>query len=167
MREIQQITEESVEEVRNFIWSLRPPILDDLGIIPSIRRLVLDSTERTGMKGHFRLVGKERRLPQDIEVGMFHIAQEALWNVERHSKGTEITIVIMLTKEAARIDINDNGIGFKVLRMLHSFYAAGKLGLLNMQERAELLGGKLVIQSGPRKGTAVHFSIPISKGNAG
>lgn len=167
VREAQQLAEESAKEVRNFIWSLRPPILDDLGIVPSIRRLVLDSTERTGMKGHFRLVGKERRLPQDIEVGMFRIAQEALWNVERHSKGTEMAITITLTKDEARIDISDNGIGFTVPQVLHSFYTTGKLGVLGMQERAELIGGKLEIQSIPKKGVTVNFSIPIVERNAG
>ena len=167
VRETQQIAEESVKEVRNFIWSLRPPILDDLGIIPSIRRLVLDSTERTGMKSHFELVGKDRRLSQDIEVGMFRITQEALWNVERHSKGTEVTVTVTLTKGEARIEITDNGIGFDVPQELHSFYTAGKLGLLGMQERTELLGGKLVIQSGLKKGTTVHLSIPASEENDG
>ena len=166
VREAQQLAEESAKEVRNFIWSLRPPILDDLGIVPSIRRLVLDSTERTGMKGRFRLVGKERRLPQDIEVGMFRIAQEALWNVERHSRGTEMMVTITLTKDEAKIDISDNGIGFNVPQVLHSFYTAGKLGVLGMQERAESIGGKLDVQSILKKGVTVSFSIPILEGNA-
>ncbi len=166
VREVQEMVEEAVKELREFTRSIRPPILDDLGIVPSIRRLLIESRERSGMKGEFRLVGEERRLPQSIEVGMFRIAQEAIWNVERHSKATEITVTVTQARNEARLDVIDNGIGFSVPPLISSFYGAGKLGLLGMQERAESIGGKLEIQSIPDKGVVVGFSIPISESDS-
>jgi len=166
LREVHEMAEEASQELREFTRSIRPPVLDDLGMVPAIRRLLIESAERTGMKSRFNLIGEERRLPQDIEIGMFRIAQEAIWNVERHSKATEIIITITQTSVEARLDISDNGIGFDVPPLLSSLYAAGKLGLLGMQERAELIGGKLKVRSTPRKGTTLSLSIPMSESNA-
>lgn len=163
VRGVQEMVEEAVKELREFTRSIRPPILEDLGIVPSIRRLLIESTERTGMKGKFRLVGGERRLPESVEVGIFRIAQEAIWNVERHSKATEVIVIVTQASDEARLDVIDNGIGFNVPPLISSFYGAGKLGLLGMQERAESIGGKLEIQSIPDKGVVVGFSIPISE----
>lgn len=157
------MVEEVSKELRNFARTLRPPILDDLGIVTSIHRLLLDSVERTGMKNQFRLVGEERRLPEDIELGMFRIAQEALWNVERHSRATEVKITITIAKGHAKLDISDDGVGFNVPPVLSSFYTDGKLGLLGMHERAEILGGKLEVKSSRNKGVTVSFSTPVTE----
>jgi signal transduction histidine kinase len=163
VRDAHEMTEKAVKELRDFTRSIRPPILDDLGMVPAIRRSLIESTERTGMKGSFKLVGAERRLPQDIEVSMFRIAQEAIWNTERHSKATEIIITITQSSDEARIDISDNGIGFDVPPVPSSFYADGKLGLLGIEERAVLIGGKLKIKAIPNKGAMISISIPLSE----
>lgn len=160
VKQVQKMTEGAMQKIREFAKSLRPSTLDDLGIVPSIRRLLIDSTERRGINNQFRLVGDERRLPQDMEDGMFRITQEAIWNIERHSKATEIAITITFTDGEVRLDIKDNGIGFKVPPVLSSFYAMNKLGMIGMQERAELLGGKLEVQSSPKKGVTVSVTIP-------
>jgi signal transduction histidine kinase len=162
MKESQRIAEQAMKELREFTRSIRPPILDDLGMIPSIRRLLIDLIKHTGIKHQFRLIGKERRLAQDIEVAIFRIAQEAIWNVKRHSKATEVMVTITLDKEEVRLRISDNGVGFDVPPMLNGFIATGSLGLLGMQERAELIDGKLEIYSDPRMGTSIVFSIHIS-----
>ncbi len=164
LREARKTAEEIVKDLRDFARALRPPILDDLGIVPSIRRLVLDFTERSGMKGQLKAVGEERRLPRDTEIGLFRIAQEALWNVERHSRATEMVVTVTFTGHEARLNIRDNGIGFNVPPVLGAFSASSQLGLLGMQERTELLGGKLTIESSPGKGTTVIASIPIPEG---
>lgn len=155
------MAEKAVKELRNFTRTLRPPILDDLGLVASIRRLVLDFTERTGIKGQFKIIGKEYRLPGDIEVSMFRIAQEALWNIEHHSKALNASIVITFDKDTTVLNISDDGIGFAVPLVLESTSSLGKLGLLGMKERAELFGGKLEIQSSPGNGTTVSASFPV------
>ncbi len=161
LREARKIAEEVVKELRDFARELRPAILDDLGIVASIRRLLVDSTERSKIKGQIKLVGEEQRLPRDVEVGVFRIAQEALWNVERHSRASEVVVTIIFAKSEAMLRVSDNGAGFKIPPILGSFSSTGRLGLIGAQERAELLGGKLEVRSSPQNGTTVTASIPI------
>jgi signal transduction histidine kinase len=163
VREVQEMAEQASKELRTFTRSIRPPVLDDLGMVPAVRRLLMESTERTGMKGIFKLVGEEQRLPQDIETGIFRISQEAIWNIERHSKATEVIVTITLTRAEARLDISDNGIGFTTSPALSSLYTSGKLGLLGMHERAELISGKFDIKTVPNEGTRISVSVPISE----
>ncbi len=159
MRQIHEMAEEAIKELRDFTRSIRPPILDDLGLVPSIRRLLIESTERTGMKGTFKLIGDEMRLQEDIEVSIFRIIQEAIWNVERHSKAKQVIITMILNESETKIDVNDDGIGFDVPSKLSTFYTDGKLGLLGMQERAKLIGGKLEVKSAPNMGTNISFQM--------
>lgn len=150
-----------VDGLRDFTKALRPPILDDLGLEASIRQLLTNLTERTGINAELEVVGEERQLPAEKETGMFRIAQEALRNVERHAKATKVTATITLTNTEAVLDILDNGVGFVVPRSRNDFASAGKLGLLTMVERAELLGGRLKIESRPVRGTRVIASVPL------
>lgn len=153
-----KITEEAVRELRDFAKALRPTALDDLGVVTSIRRLLTDCAERTGIRTQLKLTGEERRLSRDIELGMFRITQEALWNTERHSRATRVVVTITFSKDEVRMKIKDDGLGFNVPPNLGT---SGHLGLLGMQERAELLGGKWEIQSSPGKGAVTTVSIPF------
>jgi len=161
---IRKIAEDAVKELRDFARTLRPPILDDLGIVASVRRLLMEAADRSGIKGELKLVGEERRLPPDAEVGIFRIAQEALWNVEHHSRATQVIVTMSFGEHEARLDVDDNGVGFNVPPVLGDAPVGGQLGLLGMQERAELLGGKFEVQSSPGKGTTVTVSIPAQGG---
>ncbi len=160
LREARKTAEEVVNELRDFTKALRPPILDDLGMVTSIRRLLDDFMERTGTKGQLKVAGEQRRLPSDTELGMFRIAQEALRNVERHAEATRVAATITFAKHEVKLEVVDNGVGFSMASVLSDFTASGQLGLLSMQERAESLGGKLEIQTSPGNGTRVIVSVP-------
>jgi len=108
-------------------------------------------------------VGEERRLPSDAEVGIFRIAQEALWNVEHHSRATQVRVTTGFGEDEARLNVDDNGVGFDVPPVLEGSPLSGQLGLLGMQERAGLLGGKFEVQSSHGEGTRVTVSIPVPK----
>ncbi len=162
LKEARKTAEEVVGELRDFTKALRPPVLDDLGVVTSVRRLLADFTERSGIKGQLKVLGANRRLPSDTELGVFRIAQEALRNVERHAEATRATVTITFTKDEARLEVDDNGVGFSMASVSGDFTTSGKLGLLSMQERAELLGGKLEIQSSPGNGTRVTASVPVA-----
>jgi signal transduction histidine kinase len=140
---------------------LRPSILDDLGLVASIRRLVLDITDRTGIKAQLKVIGEEYRLSKDVELSLFRITQEALWNVEHHSKAADVRVVVTFNGDAVALEVSDDGVGFNVPPILESISALGKLGLIGMKERADLFGGKLEIQSSPGKGTVVNVSFPV------
>lgn len=150
-----------VERLRDFARALRPPILDDLGLVSSIRRLLADLSERTNIEGDLKVVGKERRLSANSELALFRIAQEALRNVEHHSRATKVTVTVTFGKTDVRLSVVDNGIGFNLPRRL-DFAASGKLGLLGMGERAESRGGQLEIKSTPGQGTLLTACIPES-----
>lgn len=165
LRETRGIAEKVIAELRDFTKALRPPSLDDLGMVTSIRRLLLDFVERTGIKGGLKVIGEEQRLPSDTEVGMFRIAQEALRNIETHAKATRVAVTITFAKDSARLEVVDNGTGFSIRSDSRDLIDSGQLGLLSMQERAELLDGKLEIQSSPGKGTRVTVSVPVADGS--
>ena len=156
--------EEVVQGLRDFSKALRPPILDDLGMMASVRRLLTDFTERAGIEGKLKVTGGERRLSPDVELGLYRITQEALWNIERHAGATRVALVITFSAEKVKLEVVDNGAGFSVPPGSGDFTASGHLGLISMQERAELLGGKLEIRSSPGKGTQVIVSVPVTDG---
>ena len=161
LAEARETAEEVMRELRDFTKSLRPPILDDLGIVTSVRRLLSDLEERSEMAGHLEVEGRERRLLSDTELGLFRIAQEALHNAERHSEAAEINITFTFGEDETRLEVADNGAGFSPADALGGFAASGRLGLTSMRERAELLGGRLEIQSSPGHGTRVIALIPV------
>lgn len=166
LREARKTAESVVKDLRDFSKALRPPTLDDLGLVTSIRRLLMDLMDRAKVGGQMRVVGEDRRLPPDVELGVFRIAQEALHNVERHAQASEVTVTLTFSPRESRLDVMDNGVGFVPPHHLSDIAARGRLGLLGMQERAELLGGKLDIRSTPGKGTRLTASIPVPADSA-
>ncbi|MEE8354134.1 MAG: HAMP domain-containing protein [Dehalococcoidales bacterium] len=166
LREARSTAEEVVKDMRDFARSLRPPTLDDLGMVTSIRRLLRDLEERSEIRGRHKVVGEERRLPPDVELGMFRIAQEALRNVERHAEATRASVTVTFGKDDVKLEVRDNGTGFVADRASGESRRGTHLGLVSMQERAELLGGTLEVQSGPHSGTRVTASLPIPADDA-
>jgi PAS domain S-box-containing protein len=164
LRKARSTAEEVVQGLRDFSKALRPPILDDLGMMASVRRLLTDFTERARIEGRLKVTGGERRLPPDAELGLYRITQEALWNIERHAGASRVALVITFSAEKVKLEVVDNGVGFSVPPGSGDFTASGHLGLISMQERAELLGGKLEIRSSPGKGTRVIVSVPVTDG---
>ncbi|MBI4295714.1 MAG: PAS domain-containing protein [Chloroflexi bacterium] len=158
LREARQTAEGVVKSLRDFAKSLRPPILDDLGITVSIRRLLADFSERTKIESQLVLTGRDHRLPSETELGIFRVTQEALRNVERHAGATYVAVFITFTEHGVTLNVIDNGRGF-AMPASGDFTASGHLGLISMQERAQLLGGKLEIQSSPGKGAKVTLSV--------
>lgn len=155
-------TEEVITQLRNFTKNLRPPILDDLGIVPSINRQLTEFIERTNAKGKLKVVGAKRRLPPEIELSIFRIAQEALRNVEHHAGATRVTVTITFAEGETRLDVVDNGVGFPTPPDSGKLAGSGHLGLISMHERAELIGGSLEIHSTPGKGTRVTLLFPVA-----
>jgi two-component system sensor histidine kinase UhpB len=161
VQEARDSADELVRRLRDFATSLRPSTLDDLGMVTSIRRAATDLAERNDVDARVNVVGEERRLPPHAELGLFRIAQEALWNVEHHARAGRLEVTITFGANSTTLRVVDNGVGFRVPAG-SDFAASGQLGLISMQERAGLLGGKVTITSRPGKGTAVDASIPFA-----
>lgn len=151
--------EAMADDLRRFSRDLRPLILDDLGLVPALKRLLLELRERSAIDIRFDTSGAVRRLDGAVELAMFRIGQEALRNVENHARASRASMRIAFTARGLRLTVTDNGLGF-VVPGLTTLVSGGRLGLLGMQERARLVGGQCEISSTPGKGTKVAAEVP-------
>ena len=144
-----------LQEVRYFSRDLRPSILDDLGLRAALEWLVEQLETEHKVECHLIVVGQERRLASETEVMIFRIVQEAIRNIGKHSQASKAEVTVKFEQKETTITVKDNGVGFQLLESVGDLTRAGKLGLAGMQERAQLLGGSLSIQSEPGIGTTI------------
>jgi len=135
--------------------------LDDLGLLPALEWLTSDLTEHFGIAVEMTARGSVRRFPPEIELVLFRIAQEALRNVWKHSGTSRAWVTVEFGDDKAVLTVKDEGKGFKLPERMEDITVAGKLGLAGMQERAQLIGGRLTLQSVPGKGTTVTLEVPV------
>jgi signal transduction histidine kinase len=150
-----------VAGLRRFSHSLRPKLLDRFGLIAALDSLIAELKSEGNIRCCKKMVGKVRRISPQVELILFRIAQESLRNIKKHSKATEATLTIHFTDEMVNFSVRDNGIGFEIPKTLTDFARKQKLGLIGMQERAQLFGGNFKIVSKRGKGTTVTAEIPI------
>lgn len=144
-----------MQGIRRLSHELRPDILDHLGLLPALEWLADDMGMSRGVRASVVVLGTPRRLPPEVELLLFRVAQEALSNVRKHSEATHVEVRIEFGPQHVGLAIADDGRGFVLPQTLGDFAAAGKLGILGMQERARALGGELSVQSEAGKGTTV------------
>jgi two-component system sensor histidine kinase DegS len=161
LRDLNKGIKQVLQEVRRFGQDLRPPMLDDLGLLATLRWLVSELKEQFGIAADVTVSGNERRFSEETELTIFRIVQEALRNVWRHSQATKAEVIVEFDEGRTRITVKDNGEGFVLPHSIGDIARDGKLGLAGMQERARLLGGELKIESQPGKGTSITVEAPI------
>jgi len=144
------------QKVRNFIFELRPMMLDDLGLVPTVRRYADAFKEQTALDINVTITGNERRLEPYLEVMMFRALQELLGNTARHSQATQVKVLLDMGEDRVRISVDDNGRGFdpEIIQQGNS------LGLKLIRERAEMLGGTFDVDSSIGRGTRITFAVP-------
>ncbi|MEZ4591215.1 MAG: ATP-binding protein [Chloroflexota bacterium] len=145
--------------VKDFIFDLRPMMLDDLGVVPTLRRYAESFQEKNGVPVPITVTGVERRLESHIEVTVFRNVQELLQNAMNHAQATQIQIQVDMGSEQVTAVVEDNGTGFNVEDAFNGGHKT--IGLATLRERTEMLGGELNIQSNLGQGTRVEFMIPI------
>ena len=160
LKSLREIIRLSLRDVRKIIYDLRPMSLDDLGLVPTIERLVEKYSEETDLFVEFKVFGDKIKLMSIIELAAFRIIQESLTNVKKHSKASMVSVKIEFMKKNINLVISDNGIGFDKNSYKKADENSG-YGLLSMQERVELLNGKFELITKPREGTKIIVSIPI------
>jgi two-component system sensor histidine kinase DegS len=149
------------QKVKGLILALRPMMLDDLGVVPTLRRYVDNFSDNSGVSTHLMVTGKERRLELHKEVTIFRLVQELLSNAVEHAHAANVQITLDIGDDRAYVSVEDNGSGFEITDTLTSS-DADKLGLATMRERIEMLGGRIHFDSGPGRGTKVSFELPVS-----
>lgn len=146
------------QKLRNFIFELRPMMLDDLGLVPTIRKYVDAFKDQTGIEVGLTVTGAERRLEPYLEVMTFRAVQELLGNAARHSQAASIKMQIDMGSDMLRVNVDDNGRGFDP----EAASGGANLGLKLIKERAEALGGTFSIDSAVGRGARVVFTIPAN-----
>jgi two-component system sensor histidine kinase DegS len=143
------------QKVRNFIFELRPMMLDDLGLVPTLKKYADAFKEQSGMDVSVTVSGTERRLEPYLEVMIFRAVQELLGNASRHSQATMVKVHLDLGNEFLRVSVDDNGRGFDPENLKDS----NSLGLKLIRERSEMLGGKFEIDSAIGSGAKISFTV--------
>ena len=160
VREVQTQVTELIQEVRRMSQLLRPSMLDDLGLMPSLRMLVESVSARAGIAITLRTPTTDRRLPPAIEVLLFRVTQEALTNMVKHAQARSGQVDLTLNATRAMLTITDDGIGFDSERLRRDPTPNG-VGLLGMRERVAYHHGWIDIRSRPHEGVRIRLSIPI------
>ncbi|WP_150270534.1 sensor histidine kinase [Paenibacillus tepidiphilus] len=151
----------SLEEMRKVIFNLRPMALDDLGLIPTLRKYVHDYEEKTKIRTSFETRGKEHRLTSAMEAAVYRLVQEALSNAAKHAYPSYVLVEITYQAQLIKIVVKDNGVGFNIKKISEQTNRES-FGLVGMRERVELLEGRMEIQSAENQGTTIIIHIPTN-----
>ena len=151
-----ELIDHTISEVRHIATRLRPPVLDDLGLVDALEWFTKDFEERTGIACVFT----HRNIPEVdgfVSIAAYRVAQEALTNVARHSGASQVDITLSLDGQSLVVEVVDNGTGFDI----ENLSGTKSLGIAGMRERASLSGGELTIRTSPGSGTEVVMVIPL------
>ncbi len=158
---LRQEANQIMQGVHHLSQDLRPATLDRLGILAAVEWLVSRTAEYSGIEIDVRFIGEERRLPNEVELVLFRITQEALRNVSRHAEATSAEVVVEFGDKKTSIVVTDNGKGFDTPDSIADLPRYGKLGLAGMEDRAHLLRGTIQLTSIIGQGTSVRAELPV------
>jgi signal transduction histidine kinase len=164
LEEMKELAVSMLDDVHKLIFDLRPSLLDDLGLVAAARWYAESRLVPLGIRVSLETVGEERRLSAEVETALFRAIQEALTNVARHAEAENVAISLEFSANRVLVDVEDDGRGFDVTAVRPEADQARGLGLLGMQERVSLLGGRIDIRSEPGSGTTVHIEVPVPRG---
>src|SRR5262245_47488261 len=149
-----------VERVRDLSLNLRPPLLDEMGLVPALKGYLESQSDLTGLQ--IEVHGESpQELPGEVEITAFRVAQEAVTNAIRHGAASRIVVGVSNGAGGLEITVEDDGKGFDARAAIEGPTTGKNLGLLGMQERARMLGGRFELESAPGKGTRVRIRIPL------
>jgi PAS domain S-box-containing protein len=147
------------DDLHRMAHQLHPSILEDLGLVAGLRSYCSDLSRRAGISISFQQRAVPRELPNDLVLCIYRVAQESLRNVVKHSKAKQANVSLTRSKTGIRLSVKDPGAGFQMAQL------KGGLGLLSMEERVRLAGGKFSINSQPGGGTSVEAELPFPRTN--
>jgi signal transduction histidine kinase len=165
IKETQRLVEKSLAMVHRFAVELRPTVLDDLGLIPALHTFMKDFMKRTGVRAHLTVYAAVNQLPLDQSAVLYRVALEALNNVGFHAQASTVEVQIKKLTDWVCLTIKDDGKSFDVKKVLR-MKGQGRLGLLGMKERLQMIGGKFSVKSTTGHGTTVTARVPVSIGGA-
>jgi two-component system sensor histidine kinase DegS len=162
---LKTVASTTFQKVRDFIFDLRPMMLDDLGVVPTVRRYVESFKEKNDLDVKLDITGDDRRLQSHREVMSFRAIQELMVNARDYATATEIRIRLDVTSSKVRIVVEDNGRGFDAEAAMvgdESYQDPRSQSLIGLKQRFELIGGTVTVQSGEEEGTSVRLEMPAN-----
>jgi PAS domain S-box-containing protein len=163
VRQLLKLADELGRDAHRVALNLRPTILDDLGLQPALSSYIDDWSRRSGIPVQYDVTGHTgRRLPSDVETVLYRVVQEALTNVLKHAKASRVSVMINITATDVSAVIEDDGQGFDAQFAFEVAIKGGRLGLVGLRERSQLLGGTLSIVSAKRRGSTVFVRVPFA-----
>lgn len=162
LTKLKDAVSQTFQKVREFIFELRPMMLDDLGLTPTLRKSFEDFEEKHNITCNFRVSGEDGRLSSHAEVTIFRVVQQLIKNVQEHAGATQIQISLDISPDKATTVVEDDGTGFNVDEAMDASRQRKTIGLSTVHERVEMLGGEVHIDSAPAQGTRAEFWIPTS-----
>ncbi len=152
----------SLQDIRSFIFDLRPMILDDLGLVPTLRRYVQQFSEKHKLEVNMVVQNMDTRLPAHYEIGIFRFIQEALNNVAKHANASQARVLIDNGGGKIHVSVEDDGGGFHVAEVMSASSNRRNLGISTLRQQAEmLLRGEFGIESAIGRGTRVAAMVPV------
>jgi PAS domain S-box-containing protein len=159
---LRQLVEKSVRVVHQFARELRPAMLDELGLIPTLRSYIDDFPRRKGLQIQFTAFAGVEALDNDKRTVLYRVAQEALTNVAKHARASLVKVILLKVPGGVCLKITDDGKAFDV-SYLSSAKWSNRLGLVGMRERVEMVGGRFSVASAPGSGTTIQAEVPFGK----
>jgi signal transduction histidine kinase len=167
LKESLDIVDRALQQVRNLSLELRPAMLDDLGLVSALRWYVDRQANRAGFQGHFSAEPPDIQVAAELATGCFRIVQEAFTNILRHAQAGQVTVELRADNRELHLAVRDDGRGFDPAAAWQRAARGGSLGLLGMEERVHLLGGRMDLRSQPGQGTEIEVHLPLPPGPAG
>jgi PAS domain S-box-containing protein len=162
--ELSKMLQDSIMVIRDLSYDLRPPSLDQLGLVRTILQYAHDFSEKTGLSVDFTSAGMDHlRLDFDTDINLYRLVQEGLMNIQKHADARHVSIRLVASYPNIILRIEDDGKGFDVKERLVTALNEKRMGLRSMEERVNLLEGKIRIQSRPGKGTKVLIEVPYEE----
>lgn len=166
--ELRQQAERTLTEVHDLSVTLRPSVLDDVGLMAALERHCRLFAQRFGIQVVCTDIGlTEERLPAEVELTVYRVVQETLTNAVRHGRATRVQALVQRTASGLMATIQDNGCGFDAQDWQKRCAEGNHLGLLGIEERVTLLGGSFCVESEPGRGTTVYADIPLAAAGRG
>ena len=166
MDDLVTILQRSISEVRNLAYDLRPPGLDQLGLVRTLFVYCEDFAQTNDLKIDFIAAGLDGlTLEEDIQINIYRLIQEALHNVKKHAQAKGVTIRLVASSPNLMLRIIDDGKGFDVQHWRTQSFKEKHMGLQSIVERVGLLNGTIDIRSRPNKGSGIFITIPIKEHN--
>jgi signal transduction histidine kinase len=152
-----ETAQQALKEMRLLLYELRPMVLEQEGLVGALRRRLDAVDRRAGVASSLEVIDPFQ-VPQALEEGLYRICQEALNNTLKHANATIVVVRLSLHDDLVDVEIADNGVGFAPAEQ-----SGGGMGMANMRERAQRMGGKMVVTSQERRGTSLHVLVPVAK----